>query len=149
MPSQAEQEVLRIYAEVDERVAAEDRDCRARTTCCQFLRTGKTPMLTAGETLVAARAVRASGRKLLPPSSDPQAGRCPLLGRDGRCTIYASRPFGCRTHFCAPAGGPLPRRSLQDLIHRLEAVAESLGDTDPRPLEAAIASAFTIKRGNR
>ena len=148
MASQAEQEVLRIYAEVDARVAAEDRDCQARTTCCQFLRTGKTPMLTAGEALVAGRAVRAHGWKLLPASSDPQSGRCPLLRIDGHCTIYNSRPFGCRTHFCAPAGGPLPRRSLQDLIHRLEAVAESLGDTDPRPLDAAIASALTSKRGN-
>ena len=140
MASDPATEVRAIYIEVDELAAAEDRDCRARTTCCQFLLTGKTPMLTAGEALVAARAVRASGRKRLPPSADPKSGRCPLLGKGGRCTIYADRPFGCRTHFCAAAGGPIPRKALKHLIHRLEAIAESLGDTDPRPLERAIAT---------
>lgn len=144
-----ETEIRAIYAAVDQLVASARRDCQSRTTCCQFLLTGKTPMLTAGEALVAAKAVRASGRKLLPPSRDHLSGRCPLLGKDDRCTIYASRPFGCRTHFCSPAGGPMPRRSLQDLIHRLEAVAESLGDTDPRPLEPAIKSALDAAQQRR
>jgi hypothetical protein len=144
-----ETEIRAIYAEVDQLVAAARRDCQSRTTCCQFLLTGKTPMLTVGEALVAARALRATGRKLLPASGDPQSGRCPLLGSDDRCTIYASRPFGCRTHFCSPAGGPMPRRSLQDLIHRLEAVAESLGDTDPRPLEPAVRRAFDAAQKRR
>ena len=64
------------------------RNCQARTTCCAFKLTGRTPMLTAGEALVAARGVRASGRKKLPPTTDPSTGRCPLLGSDDRCTIY-------------------------------------------------------------
>ena len=51
----------------------------------------------------AAAALRASGRRQLPASSD---GSCPLL-RDGQCSIYDSRPFGCRTHFCQEAGHTL------------------------------------------
>ncbi|MEZ5303910.1 MAG: YkgJ family cysteine cluster protein [Verrucomicrobiales bacterium] len=142
MPADPCAEVRAIYAEVEAVLAAHPRQCEARTECCRFRLTGRTPMLTAGEALVAAQAVRAAGRKALPPSADPNAGRCPLLGRDGRCTIYAARPFGCRTHFCAAAGGMLPRKALQHLIHRLEAVAEQLGQTDPRPLESAVTEAL-------
>ncbi|MGI9239293.1 MAG: YkgJ family cysteine cluster protein [Verrucomicrobiales bacterium] len=144
MSEQAESDVVRIYAEVDSLVAEHSHDCQARTTCCHFLQTGKAPMLTAGEALVAARAVRASGRKKLPASTDPKSGRCPLLGKDDACTIYASRPLGCRTHFCSAAGGPLPRRILQHLIRRLEAIAESLGDTDPRAIGPALSSALDL-----
>ena len=149
MSDRAEQEIREIYTEVDRLVAEQDRDCQARTTCCHFLLTGKTPMLTAGEALVAAKAVRASGRKTLPSNKDPHSGRCPLLGSDKRCTIYASRPIGCRTHFCKQAGGPLPRRILQTLIHRLEAISESLADTDPRPLGVAITRALETIRNRR
>ena len=35
---------------------------------------------------------------------------CPLLSADGRCRIYASRPFGCRTFFCDDAEAPFGRR---------------------------------------
>ena len=53
-------------------------------------------------------ALRATGRTKLPPEVD---GACPMLEHhSGRCLIYADRPFGCRTHFCAAAGGPLARR---------------------------------------
>ena len=41
-----------IYAELEN--LREVRNCTARTTCCRFGITGKTPMLTAGEALVAA-----------------------------------------------------------------------------------------------
>ena len=140
--AEAETEIATIYGELEDLLSDHQRDCRSRTSCCQFLLTGKTPMLTAGEALVAARAVRAAGRKRLPASGDPKTGSCPLLGSDDRCTIYAYRPFGCRTHFCAPAGGMIPRKALRHLIHRLEAVAEALGDTDPRPLEGAIRRAL-------
>ena len=93
-----------IYAELDDRPV--ERNCVRRTECCQFKLTGRTPYLTMGEALVAAKALRATGRTRLPKRAD---GICPLLGDDGRCIIYAGRPFGCRTHFCAAAGGPCTR----------------------------------------
>jgi uncharacterized protein len=130
-------DVRAIYREVDARPV--ERSCTRLTECCQFRLTGRTPMLTRGEALVAAQAVRAAGRKTLPESRD---GACPLLREDGRCLIYADRPFGCRTHFCAAAGGPYARAEVLDLIRRLEALDAKLGGSGPRALPAAVSDAL-------
>jgi Fe-S-cluster containining protein len=130
-------EVRAIYREVDARPA--ERNCTRLTECCQFRLTGRTPMLTRGEALLAAQAVRAAGRKTLPESRE---GACPLLREDGRCLIYADRPFGCRTHFCTAAGGPYARGEVLDLIRRLEAMDVRLGGSGPRALPAAVAEAL-------
>jgi Fe-S-cluster containining protein len=125
-----------IYRDLAQRPI--ERDCQLRTECCHFKLTGKTPYLTKGEALVAAKALRASGRKTLPRRED---GACPLLDpQSSRCLVYESRPFGCRTHFCSPAGGPYSRREVIDLIHRLEEIDASLGGDGPRTLPAAISS---------
>jgi uncharacterized protein len=135
---EAGDEVRRIYAEVDARPV--ERQCTRLTECCHFKLTGLTPYLTKGEALVAARALRATGRKKLPNDAD---GACPLLDRaSGRCLIYADRPFGCRTHFCAAAGGPMARREVIDLIRRLETIDAELGGAGPRKLPAAVAAAL-------
>src|SRR5258708_39309839 len=97
-----------IYRELAERPI--ERNCIQRTECCRFRLTGRTPFLTKGEALVAAKAVRASGRKQLPESVD---GACPLLNHaTGRCLIYEGRTFGCRTHLCAADGGPYARNEV-------------------------------------
>jgi Fe-S-cluster containining protein len=130
--------VKAIYRELAERPI--ERSCIARTECCQFRLTGRTPFLTKGEALVAAKAVRASGRKQLPESAD---GACPLLDRaTGRCRIYEGRPFGCRTHFCAAAGGPYARGEVVDLIHRLEAIDTALGGNGAMALPIALEKAL-------
>lgn len=127
-----------IYAELDARPV--ERQCTRLAECCQFKLTGLTPYLTKGEALVAARALRATGRKMLPNDAD---GTCPLLNRaSGKCLIYVDRPFGCRTHFCAAAGGPMARREVIDLIRRLEAIDEEMGGDGPRKLPAAVAAAL-------
>jgi Fe-S-cluster containining protein len=128
-------EIQAIYAEIERRPLP--RDCQLRTGCCHFRQTGKTPLLTRGEALYLAVGVRASGRKTLKPHPD---GACPLLGRDGKCTVYAHRPFGCRTHFCEAAGGMYPRKHVADLIQRLEALDEKLGGDGSRPLEGAVSA---------
>jgi Fe-S-cluster containining protein len=70
-------------------------------------------------------------------------GACPFFETEtGDCLIYESRPFGCRTHFCAAAGGPYSRSEVIDLIRRLEAVDESLGGDGPRLLQNAVADAL-------
>lgn len=99
-------------------------------------------MLTKGEALVAATALRAAGRRKLPESIDPATGACPCLDKKGRCIIYEARPFGCRTHFCAAAGGPYARREVLDLIRRLEEIDERLGGEGPRALPASVADAM-------
>jgi hypothetical protein len=127
-------EVRQVYAELAARPI--ERSCTRLQECCHFKLTGRTPYLTRGEALVAAKALRASGRKQLPDTSN---GVCPMLDRtSGNCLIYNDRPFGCRTHFCAAAGGPYARREVLDLIRRLEAVDTQLGGDGPRTIEAAI-----------
>lgn len=131
---QATAEIRKIYGELVSRPVV--RNCTLRTECCQFLLTGRTPYLTAGEALVAAQALKATGRRALPVRND---GACPLLDpATGKCLIYDSRPFGCRTHFCPAAGGPYPRRDVAGLIHKLEEAALRLGGSEARPLAPAI-----------
>jgi Fe-S-cluster containining protein len=131
-------EVRHVYAELAQRPV--ERQCLRRTECCQFKLTGLTPYLTRGEALLAARALRASGRRQLP---DETGGACPLLDRtSGNCLVYADRPFACRTHYCAAAGGPLARREVIDLIRRLEKIDAQLGGTGARKLPAAVRAAL-------
>lgn len=131
-------EVKAVYAELSQRSV--ERNCELRTGCCQFKLTGKTPYLTKGEALVAAKAVRAAGRKVLPERND---GACPLLHpRTSRCMIYQDRPFGCRTHFCEAAGGDYARKDVVDLIHRLELVDDDLVGKGAQRLTIAVEEAL-------
>jgi len=131
-------EVRQVYVDLAERPI--ERNCTRRTECCHFKLTGRTPYLTKGEAMVAARALRATGRKLLPENPD---GACPMLQEGtGECLIYEDRPFGCRTHFCVAAGGPIARRDVLDLIRRLEDVDLKLNGNGPRTLQNAVADAL-------
>jgi Fe-S-cluster containining protein len=103
-------------------------------------------MLTKGEAIVAALALRAAGRKRLPESVDTATGACPLLSSAGACLIYEGRPFGCRTEFCAAAGGAYARRDVLDLIRRLEEIDERLEGDGPRALAAAVGDALASMR---
>lgn len=159
-------ELAAIQAEVDARFAG--WTCDASTTCCRFGLTGREPYVTAVELLAVRRAVARSGRKLdlgagrggdpsrsgatsrsrgrrvLPVAEEVDERRCPLLGADDRCTIYASRPFGCRTFFCdrAIAGDPVTQRDINAFVARIRAVAAKLGPgaDEGRPLVRALAS---------
>jgi uncharacterized protein len=132
-------QVRQVYTDLAARPI--DRSCVRVKECCHFKLTGRTPYLTKGEALLAAKALRATGRKTLPVN---QAGACPLLdAQSGDCLIYDSRPFGCRTHFCAAAGGPYSRREVIDLIRRLEAIDDSLGGDGPRVFQNALADALS------
>jgi Fe-S-cluster containining protein len=134
----ATREVRKIYADLAARPL--ERSCALRTDCCHFKLTGKTPHLTYAEALVAANALRATGRTTLPSHT---AGSCPLLDpKTSRCLIYESRPLGCRTHFCAAAGGPYPRTHVLDLIRRLEEIDQDLGGDGSHPIEKSITAAL-------
>ena len=52
--------------------------------------------------------------------------------------IYEGRPLACRTHFCVPAGGALPRREVIDLIHALEDIDAALGGDGAARLPEAV-----------
>jgi Fe-S-cluster containining protein len=131
-------EVRKVYVDLAKRPI--ERNCIRRTECCHFKLTGRTPYLTKGEAIVAAKALRTTGRKSLSENAD---GSCPMLQQEtGNCLIYEDRPFGCRTHFCAAAGGPIARREILDLIRRLEDVDRALNGTGPRALQNAVAEAL-------
>ncbi len=127
-------EVRAVYKDLENRPV--ERACTRLTECCHFKLTGRTPQLTRGEAILAAKGVRAAGRKVMPDRED---GACPMLKVNGACMIYQDRPFGCRTHFCAAAGGPYARSEVLDLIRRLEMVDAQLDGTGPRALPAAVA----------
>jgi len=135
-------EVQRVYVDLAQRPI--ERNCTRLTECCHFKLTGRTPYLTKGEAVVAAKAFRATGRKSLPENAD---GSCPMLQQEtGDCLIYENRPFGCRTHFCAAAGGPVERREVLDLIRRLEDVDLALNGNGPRTLQSAVTDALEEMR---
>ncbi len=135
-------EVRQVYADLSLRPV--ERNCVRVKGCCHFKLTGRTPYLTKGEALLAAKALRATGRTQLPENA---TGACPLLDSiSGNCLIYESRPFGCRTHFCGAAGGPYARREVIDLIRRLEALDESLSGTGPRQLHNAVTDALAASK---
>lgn len=143
-------ELNALYAEVDALHAT--TSCSSSTECCRFGVAGREPYVTSIELLAIRRAIAAAGgplsqkRRALPlaASSHQSERTCPLLGKDARCSIYASRPFGCRTYFCARATrlGPPVRNEERALVVRLRALAERhqpSGDA-PRPLTKALAS---------
>ncbi len=131
-------EVRKVYVDLAQRPI--ERNCLRQTECCHFKLTGRTPYLTKGEALLAAMEFRASGRKSFPQTAD---GSCPMLDRDtGNCLIYEARPFGCRTHFCSAAGGPIARHEVIDLIRRLEHIDLMLNGKGPHILQKAIAEAL-------
>lgn len=129
-----------LYAEVDALLAP--YSCDASTECCRFGITGREPYPTAIERAEIEHAIAAAGgeralvRRLpvLPASDRP----CPLLSEAGRCRIYASRPFGCRTFFCDRVIGPgkLPRQEIQRIARDVAALSASTFPADPhaRPL---------------
>lgn len=129
--SDARRTILRVYAEADRTLAP--YSCAKSADCCHFTRTGREPSVTAGEWAEIVRAVRASGRKLpLPPADDERT--CPFLSNDA-CSIYESRPFGCRTYFCERITGPgkPPREALAALVQPLRRVAAEIDPGEPHP----------------
>lgn len=139
---QALLEVESVYGELEKRPV--ERSCTRLTECCQFKLTGKTPYLTLGEAIVAARAMRAAGQFKLPEKKD---GSCPMLSaQTGACLIYEKRPFSCRTHFCQAAGGPYSRKEVVDLIRKLEDVDWAIGGCGAQSLPAALKAALERPR---
>lgn len=147
---EALRELERLYADVDALYAG--TSCPSSTECCRFAITGREPYVTEVELALIRRAIsqRSGKRDHAEPlsSSDPRLPvladerTCPLLARDGRCSIYAARPFGCRTFFCERAESLAPVRHADMLsrVRDLKAVAERHrpGGSAGRPLTRAL-----------
>lgn len=139
-------ELRRLYAVIDGALAG--IGCEKSTDCCRFGVTGREPYPTAVELAELERAVRARGglpkRRTLPLAAER---RCDLLGDDGRCLVYAARPFGCRTFFCDRAEGAqgeplrsvLPKDVISEVGRDIAALSARFRPSDPgpRPLSRA------------
>jgi Fe-S-cluster containining protein len=136
-------ELASLYAEVD--AWNSGSTCPGSTECCRFGVTGREPYLTSIEIAALERAVRRRGgplspkRRALPMATTAARERiCPLLDASGKCSVYADRPFGCRTYFCSRAQHAAPRdrafeRALGRRLAELAARHEPGGDAT-RPL---------------
>jgi Fe-S-cluster containining protein len=127
--ARALRELRAIYRQAD--AAYAPFSCPASGECCQLARTQRQPWLWYPEWKLLA------SRHPLPPRRTD--GGCPYLDAAGRrCTVYADRPFGCRTFFCERIRGPArqPADTVDALLRRLEAVSQRVMPTlmSPRPL---------------
>lgn len=137
-------ELTALYAEVA--AMYEDWSCPSSTECCRFGITGKQPFVTSIELRALERAVARRGgmpskkRRALPLTTDAEKERmCPLLSREGKCSVYADRPLGCRTFYCSRAtrGAGPARDELRHIVQRLTDLASRhrFGGEQPRPLD--------------
>ena len=137
-------ELRAIYAELD--AFLDGFTCDASGDCCHFDRTGREPYPSAVELAELERAVRARGgppKKRLPTIDR----RCALLDDRGRCSVYASRPLGCRTFFCERGRGPVgvkpPAPRDREIARFSRAIADlsarfAPADPGPRPLSRVV-----------
>ena len=140
-------ELRALYAEVDALLAP--FSCANTTECCRFGITGREPYPTPAEVALVKRAIAKAGITLAAPARRGRAlpvvdaeRACPLLSPEGRCRIYASRPFGCRTFFCDRVEGPgkVPRAEIQRISRSIADLSARFSPRDPlpRPLTHAL-----------
>ena len=133
---QAISEARAIYRHAD--AAYAPYSCPASGECCQLAQRQRAPWLWEVEWLLLREELEHQGRELPPARAD---GACPFLDVSGkRCSVYASRPFGCRTYFCERVRGPKhePAEAVNALWQRLEGAAQQLNpdEAGPRPITA-------------
>jgi Fe-S-cluster containining protein len=159
-------ELLALYKEADALLSGWECGCthaREPPRCCQFAVTGREPYPTAVELEEVRHGMRTANATPRDPRKLPLVtrhahgpdlaarepdGSCPLLAPEGRCRIYASRPFGCRTFFCQTAEGPegprsrIPRDAVAFIGRRIADLSARFAphDPHPRPLTRALAS---------
>jgi hypothetical protein len=150
-------ELRELYARVDALYA--DWSCPSSSDCCRFGITGRQPFVTALELSAIRHALERRGdaiesqgrpprqtsaiesprRRGLPVAHDASHERvCPLLDHEQRCSVYADRPFGCRSYYCGRAArgdGPAPDE-LRALLEELQSLAAryEVGGEHARPL---------------
>ena len=92
-----EAELRALYAEADATFAG--WSCPASADCCHPGRTGREPHVTSIELSLMEKArARLATPLRLPARRLPMAERsCAFLTAEQRCSIYESRPLGCRT----------------------------------------------------
>jgi uncharacterized protein len=144
LEARALQELRVLYRQAD--TAYAPFSCPASGECCQLARTQRQPWLWYPEWRLLTR------HHPLPPARSD--GACPYLDATGkRCSVYADRPFGCRTFFCERIQGPArqPAEAVDRLLRRLERISQAVrpGLSAPRPLLEWHATALVAARQER
>ncbi|MGC4113419.1 MAG: YkgJ family cysteine cluster protein [Myxococcales bacterium] len=119
-----------VFREVDALLAS--TSCAKSGECCRLAVTRREPYLLPVERLRLERALKKQGRAWPAARED---GACALLDETGlRCSVYADRPFGCRTFFCALlTGKQVPSAELHRLSAKLTRASDSL-EPEARPI---------------
>ena len=142
------EELFAFYRQVD--ACYEGSHCPSSTECCRFGLTGREPYVTSVEVAGLRRAISHRGglpsakRRALPMVTTAVVERiCPFLDTLGRCSVYESRPLGCRTFYCSRATVTARTRGAaqREFVNRLRDIAsrhEPGGDA-PRPLSRVFA----------
>jgi len=134
--------LLELYAQTEELVRDWSCGCtpagELASPCCRFSVSGHEPYPTAVEIEELRHAMRAASVSPRDPRRLPMAdGRpCPLLSDAGRCRIYASRPFGCRTYFCDAAEGQArawPREAINAIGRQMADLSAAFSPREPGP----------------
>ncbi len=147
-------ELEAIYRAADEAYAG--YRCDGSSECCRFGIIGREPYVTSVEAAAVELAMASRGGPLSPrhralPLASPDERTCPLLNCQGRCSIYAQRPLGCRTFWCSRAEvlTAVPHRRLRQLVRQLQQLAlrhePNQGDKG-RPLTSALGLAGKRRR---
>jgi hypothetical protein len=110
-------QVLDLYREVDQAVAASGPVCLASGRCCRFKEYGHTLFLSNLE----AEVLLASA----PPYQHPVSlDFCPFQ-KENLCTAREPRPLGCRVYFCDPHYQETGNRISEEFLRRLKRLAEA------------------------
>jgi len=128
---QATADLAAFYQRVDR--AHEGFSCPQSGDCCQLRTTGREPYLWRIEWLLLSRRIAERGGRLPPARED---GGCRFLDPAGRrCTVYADRPFGCRTFGCERASGMTRglREEVRHFTRELSGLSEQFDPEDGGP----------------
>lgn len=119
MSDELRRQVLAIYQQVDQAVAAAGPVCVASGRCCRFKEYGHVLFLSNLE----ADVLLASA----PPYAQPVPPEfCPFQ-KDNLCTAREPRPLGCRVYYCDASYQETGNQITEDFLHRLKQLAQEHG----------------------
>src|SRR6266478_6431535 len=112
MEAELRHQVLELYREVDQAVAAAGPVCVASGRCCRFREYGHVLFLSKLEADVLLAEA--------PPYEAPvTADYCPFQ-QGNLCTAREPRPLGCRIYYCDPNYQETGNRITETYLHRLK-----------------------------
>ena len=121
MTAELRRQVLELYKEVDQAVAAAGPVCVASGRCCRFKEYGHVLFLSnlEADVLLAAS----------PPYEKPVSpDYCPFQ-KGNFCTARDPRPLGCRVYYCDPSYQDIGNRITENYLQRLKQLANAVQST--------------------